>query len=210
MIDSHCHLDFADFEAERAAILTRARAAGVTAFVCIGSGEDTASATRPAIAGRRDSWPQGQDEPQPTLMRTPAASLRGAGRLCQGQCPGRSRYSFVPGAVAIHSRRAHLLGEEGPVRFSSRAGRVVGRSPPARGGAAAGVGVTWDGAAAPSPYYLRRPRADLVVSPDPPPRRDPEGRSPRIGIKRARPASHPSVRLPGLRPRAPRRGLAVP
>src|ERR1700690_4134448 len=46
MIDSHCHLDFAADDADRAAILTRARAAGVSTFVCIGSGEDTASARR--------------------------------------------------------------------------------------------------------------------------------------------------------------------
>jgi TatD DNase family protein len=46
MIDSHCHLDFAADDAERAAILTRARAAGVSTFVCIGSGEDLASARR--------------------------------------------------------------------------------------------------------------------------------------------------------------------
>jgi TatD DNase family protein len=40
MIDSHCHLDFADFADDRAAVLARARAAGVTAFICIGSGRD--------------------------------------------------------------------------------------------------------------------------------------------------------------------------
>src|SRR6478736_3442266 len=49
MIDSHCHLDFADFEADRAAVLARAREAGVTAFVDIGSGRDTSSA-REAVA----------------------------------------------------------------------------------------------------------------------------------------------------------------
>src|SRR5262245_35980557 len=49
MIDSHCHLEFADFEADRAAVLTRARQAGVTAFVSIGSGRDLASA-REAVA----------------------------------------------------------------------------------------------------------------------------------------------------------------
>jgi TatD DNase family protein len=46
MIDSHCHLDFPDFGDDRDGILTRARAAGVSAFVCIGSGEDTGSARR--------------------------------------------------------------------------------------------------------------------------------------------------------------------
>jgi len=44
MIDSHCHLDFDDYAPDRAAVLTRGRAAGITAFVCIGSGRDTSSA----------------------------------------------------------------------------------------------------------------------------------------------------------------------
>jgi TatD DNase family protein len=52
MIDSHCHLDFEDFGPDRAAVLARARAAGVTAFVCIGSGSNTVSARQAvAIAG---------------------------------------------------------------------------------------------------------------------------------------------------------------
>src|SRR4030095_15859331 len=49
MIDSHCHLDFEDFGPDRAEVLTRARAAGCSAFICIGSGEDTRSA-RQAVA----------------------------------------------------------------------------------------------------------------------------------------------------------------
>src|SRR5580692_11341103 len=49
MIDSHCHLDFAEYANDRELMLERARAAGVTAFVCIGSGEDTVSA-RNAVA----------------------------------------------------------------------------------------------------------------------------------------------------------------
>src|SRR5450432_1550559 len=44
MIDSHCHLDFGEYASDRAEVLARARAAGVTAFVCIGSGEDLRSA----------------------------------------------------------------------------------------------------------------------------------------------------------------------
>jgi TatD DNase family protein len=49
MIDSHCHLDFADYASDRGEVLARARLAGVTAFVCIGSGKDTVSA-RQAVA----------------------------------------------------------------------------------------------------------------------------------------------------------------
>ena len=44
LVDSHCHLDFADFGPERAAVLERARATGVRWFVTIGSGNGTVSA----------------------------------------------------------------------------------------------------------------------------------------------------------------------
>ncbi|HVU50786.1 MAG TPA: TatD family hydrolase [Polyangia bacterium] len=58
MIDSHCHLDFAEYANDRGEVLRRARGAGVTAFVCIGSGRDTASA-REAVrlaAAEADVW----------------------------------------------------------------------------------------------------------------------------------------------------------
>ncbi len=44
LVDSHCHLDFAEFGPERDAILARARAEGVDWFVTIGSGRNTESA----------------------------------------------------------------------------------------------------------------------------------------------------------------------
>jgi TatD DNase family protein len=40
VIDSHCHLDFDEYLPDRHQVLTRARQAGVTAMVCIGSGKD--------------------------------------------------------------------------------------------------------------------------------------------------------------------------
>jgi len=49
MIDSHCHLDPQYFGADRAEVLTRARAAGVEAFVCVGVGRDL-EAPRQAVA----------------------------------------------------------------------------------------------------------------------------------------------------------------
>ena len=53
LIDSHCHLDFADFGADLAAVLGRARDAGLVTLVCIGSGRDIASArSAVALAGR--------------------------------------------------------------------------------------------------------------------------------------------------------------
>ena len=44
LVDSHCHLDFADFGPEREQVLARARAEGVEWFVTIGSGRGTESA----------------------------------------------------------------------------------------------------------------------------------------------------------------------
>jgi TatD DNase family protein len=44
MIDTHCHLDVADFGADRPEVLARARAAGLTTMVCIGSGRDVGAA----------------------------------------------------------------------------------------------------------------------------------------------------------------------
>jgi TatD DNase family protein len=44
MIDTHCHLDVADFGADRPEVMARARAAGITTMVCIGSGRDIGAA----------------------------------------------------------------------------------------------------------------------------------------------------------------------
>jgi TatD DNase family protein len=49
MIDSHCHLDLNSFDDDRAAVLDRARAAGLTAMICIGSGQDL-NAARGSVA----------------------------------------------------------------------------------------------------------------------------------------------------------------
>jgi TatD DNase family protein len=49
LVDSHCHLDFEDYQAELDQVIARARAAGVARMVCIGSGRDMASA-RGAVA----------------------------------------------------------------------------------------------------------------------------------------------------------------
>jgi TatD DNase family protein len=53
LVDSHCHLDYADFGTEREAVLARARAVGVRWFVTIGSGRGTESAPDAvALAGQ--------------------------------------------------------------------------------------------------------------------------------------------------------------
>jgi TatD DNase family protein len=49
VIDSHCHLDFPDFQDELPEVLARARQAGVVTMICIGSGRDLTPA-RAAVA----------------------------------------------------------------------------------------------------------------------------------------------------------------
>ena len=117
--------------------------------------------------------PKAKDEPHPTRMRTPAAPLRGAGRLCQGTSPGRSRYSFVPGFVAIQISTGSPPQRR--VQFGSAHGRGGSSGDPSYSGAAVrrGSGRPWDGALAPSPYSLGQLRADPVSFPDPPPGRGP-------------------------------------
>lgn len=58
MIDSHCHLDADRFAADLPEVIGRARAAGVTAMICVGSGSDVGSArSSVGLAGREtDVW----------------------------------------------------------------------------------------------------------------------------------------------------------
>ena len=99
-------------------------------------GEGTASATR--LGYRQQTRPLASwahDEPHPTVMRTLAAPLRRTGRLCQGLCPGRSRYSFVPGAVAIRrSAGSPPGGGSSSARLTAGAGRQAFPPSPGRCG----------------------------------------------------------------------------
>jgi TatD DNase family protein len=53
VIDSHCHLDFPQFQDELPEVLGRARQAGVVTMICIGAGSDLAPARAAvALAGR--------------------------------------------------------------------------------------------------------------------------------------------------------------
>jgi hypothetical protein len=89
----------------------------------------------------------------------------------------------------------------------SRTGRVVRRSLLLRGAVAGGrVDLGW--CSGTKPVFLGQPRADPV---GPPTHRRGAARCllTANGEKRARPASHPTVRLPGLRPRTYRSGPVV-
>jgi len=54
MIDSHCHLDQERFADDLPAVLDRARTAGVTAMICVGSGEDLTSARASVALAARE------------------------------------------------------------------------------------------------------------------------------------------------------------
>jgi TatD DNase family protein len=56
LVDSHCHLDFADFAEERDAIVARARAAGVGTMLTIGTRLDEFPAVRAIADAYPDIW----------------------------------------------------------------------------------------------------------------------------------------------------------
>jgi TatD DNase family protein len=56
LVDSHCHLDFADFAAEREAVVARARAAGVATMLTIGTRLDEFPGVRAIAETDHDIW----------------------------------------------------------------------------------------------------------------------------------------------------------
>ncbi len=56
LVDSHCHLDFPDFAAEREAVILRARAAGVGTMLTIGTRLDDFAKVRAIAESDDDVW----------------------------------------------------------------------------------------------------------------------------------------------------------
>src|SRR5881296_1808746 len=56
LVDSHCHLDFADFGEERDAVVARARAAGVGTMLTIGTRLDEFPGVRAIAEAYADIW----------------------------------------------------------------------------------------------------------------------------------------------------------
>ncbi len=56
LVDSHCHLDFPDFEAERNAVIARARAVGVGTMLTIGTRLDQFPGVRAIAESEDDIW----------------------------------------------------------------------------------------------------------------------------------------------------------
>ena len=81
------------------------------------------SPRRPGLAihgGRGSPSANRKGEPHPTVMRTLAAQPRRAERLCQGTCPGPSRYSYVPSSAASQKATGSL--PEGSVPLGTAGG----------------------------------------------------------------------------------------
>jgi TatD DNase family protein len=56
LVDSHCHLDFADFEPERDAVIARARAAGVASMLTICTRLDQFAGVRAIAEAHKGIW----------------------------------------------------------------------------------------------------------------------------------------------------------
>jgi TatD DNase family protein len=56
LVDSHCHLADAAFDADRDAVVARAQEAGVGAAIVVADGLDSAERARALCAGRSDLW----------------------------------------------------------------------------------------------------------------------------------------------------------
>ena len=56
LVDSHCHLDFPDFAAERDAVIARARAAGIGTMLTIGTRLDEFAGVRAIAEAYDDVW----------------------------------------------------------------------------------------------------------------------------------------------------------
>jgi TatD DNase family protein len=56
LVDSHCHLDFRDFAKERAAIIARARSAGVATMLTIGTRLDEFAGVRSIAEAHDEVW----------------------------------------------------------------------------------------------------------------------------------------------------------
>jgi TatD DNase family protein len=103
MIDSHAHLADAAFDSDRAQVLERARAAGVTGIVCIGESLGAASRARDIARGAADGvWWTAGVHPHDAASFEAARDLAGirrhldAGAVAVGECGLDYHYDHSP------------------------------------------------------------------------------------------------------------------
>ncbi len=107
IVDSHCHLDGDYFAEEVPAVIERARAAGVVAMVCVGSGSDLATAERAARLATE----------QPDVFAAIGIHPQDAGKVLPEFWPALEAMATAPRVVGI--------GETGLDYFYQRSPRPV-------------------------------------------------------------------------------------
>jgi TatD DNase family protein len=90
-VDSHAHLDSDEFDADRAEVLARARAAGVGAIVLVAAPRDLAEAARPLALAETDA----------DLYATVGVHPHDAARIEEGWWPELERLARHPKVVAV-------------------------------------------------------------------------------------------------------------
>ena len=91
VIDSHCHLDFADYGPDRQQVLSRARAAGIVTMICIGSGRDVTSA-RSAVALAAE---------EPDIYATVGVHPHDVGHMSESDWEELDRLARAPRVVGV-------------------------------------------------------------------------------------------------------------
>jgi TatD DNase family protein len=114
LVDSHCHLDFADFAAERAAVVARARAAGVGTMLTIGTRLDEFEGVR-AIAEADDAiWCSVGAHPHEAADHADLSPEHLAALTAHPKVVGIGEtgldfhYDLSPRAIQEHVFRAHI------------------------------------------------------------------------------------------------------
>jgi TatD DNase family protein len=113
LIDSHAHVDGAEFDADRAAVLARARAAGVQQMIVIGAVGDIASADRAVALAEAD----------PDIWATIATHPHDVAHLTEAWWQTHARLARHPKVVAIGETGLDFYYEHSPRDLQGQAFR---------------------------------------------------------------------------------------
>jgi TatD DNase family protein len=106
IVDSHCHLDpeSEDFRADLPAVLERARAAGLVAMVCVGSGGDLATAERAVALAAKE----------PDVFAAVGISPHDAAKLTPEFWPALEQLARQPRVVAVGETGLEYFHDDSP------------------------------------------------------------------------------------------------